>query len=758
MRNQFLTGQYKDDGIIAYARDTTTKKEPLKILGFPPYFFVPSTAIIPNHPAIKSIEQGFKGLQAHPLSGEEPLTKITMRTPTDVKIFRYEFNTHYEADIPFVRRFLIDTNIKSGFEISMGKKTVNYKNLIPNDFSLSPLICFLDIEVYTKIRFPNPRRKEEKIILITVYDNKNKRYITLVLGYRERKTQLTKDHLIIYVMKERDLLQLLNAYLSQISPDVVSGWNIDFDINYIVTRAAQYGIKFPFKSRGICPFDLLGAYKILNKKGSNQLRDVLYEEGIAKRIGYEPFKTEFWEAEDKTRGILANKSHVEGCVEIDNIHRLVQFFWDMKNLAGLEDMGGTLYHGVIVDTRMLREYHNKWVLPSKPSKEEIKRREKDKLAGAMTFKPDKGLFEGVAVFDATRYYQNIVIGYNLTPEPTDGMGITPKICIDLLKERDSYDKLLKESEPGSEEYFRIESKRNSVKYVAESVIGYFGSPRSRLYNPRIFQKVTITGQKGVKCLKEYGEKLGYKVVYGDTDGIFVKVGIEESKELGSKLNERLKEFSKKEGIGRPLTLKIDRYFDWIIFTGVKKRYAGHVILEGGKPADYYHIVGFEYVRSDSSKVTKQVQHKVFDCILSGRKEEVTEYLENTEEKMRSGGFVLEDITINKTLSKKPEDYGKKGVGVIDYARGSIYANKYLNADIRKGDKVKMVYVKDVPGYPKTDVICFLSEDTLPVKPVINYDKMIDRTIRRKVKSLLEIVGIGEKEKPVTLGKKLVDFL
>jgi len=726
---QFIKAKYNADGsITAFVRDEKGIKDSLKILGFKPYFYVEKYAPIPKtHGTLLEVQQDFEGVYG------ERLKRLIMATPTDVQDFRDKFTPHWEADIRFIRRFLIDTGIKGGFEVlRKGKKVVNYKDLVPCEFTYPPLKNFIDIECYATTRFPNPHRSKQKITCVTVYDDVMKTYITILLDDREGRETLAPNHTLFRVNSELRLLLMLKRYYEKLKPDVGAEWN-EFDLPYVRVRARRYNLDLSCLD-GVCEFDLLKAYAKLYKKGSNRLKEVAFDEGIVDYIEPEVNYAELWE-KNRMELVKRNKRHVEWMVELNRRKAggdLIGFYWNLKNVAGLEDLRETLFHGVLVDTLMLRKYHGKYVLPSK-----VKREEGEDLTGALVKKPPKGIFERVAVFDMSRYYPNIMIALNLTPEKTEGTGIVPEICRELLDEREKYDGMLSKLQIDSPEYKALKSVRNSVKYVGEAVIGYFGSLASRLYNPKIFNKVTTTAQKGLLVLEERAKSLGFRVLYYDTDGIYVEMRDGDVGKLAYELNEAMKEWSEKEGMRRELKLKCDRVFGKVLFKGVKKRLMGRVVWEDGKDVDYIYIQGFEYVRRDASEITRRVQREAAEQLLRGSPERLVEYLREVIKNMKAGRYNLREVTITKTLHKKFADYKTN----VDYLRGAKYANKYLGTDIRAGDTVRMLYVKKVEGKPNTDVVCFMDEDQLP--PVtVDYEKMIDRTVRGKVEDLMQLAGVG----------------
>lgn len=729
MSYQFITGKYDgiDGGIIAYVRDQEGKKSDLKITGFRPYFFKHANEMTPDHYHLQEVIHGFRGVYG------EPLTKLVMMDPTDVRDFRGSFEARWEDDIRFIRRFLIDTGIHAGFEVMGTGKVITYEDLVPSDFSLQPWTTFLDIECASDRRMPDPSNPADPITSATMWDTKSMRYETLLLTPEtmERKITPSDDHDIYCLGSERKILTMLSLYLKEFWPDVLVEWSGygGFDVDYLVARGRRIGVKMDLS--GICAFDLLSAYAKIYKKVSNRLKDIALDEGLTDEVEPEVNYKRLWET-DKLRLAKRNKRHVEWMVGLNKKkHDLVRFFWSMKNYAGLEDMGG-FSHGRLVDTKLLRKYHGKYALPP------YRKGGGPKLLGALVKKPEEIIYDDVSLYDFSRYYPNIIIALNLTPEKTDGMGLTPQVCLDILDERDKYDKRLSKLKIDTPEYDALKSIRDTVKFVTESVIGYFGSPSSRLYDPKIYEKVIEVGRRGLLFLEKIVRKLGFEVVYYDTDGIFVRVPIEQSGRLRNKLNSAMEDFCKKEGIERELRLKTDRCFRKILFVGVKKRYAGHVIWEDGKDEDYLHIKGFEYVKRDSSIITKRVQREVLDSVLRKGVERLKPYLGGLCKSMRNEEFSLREVAINKTIGKRFEDYKVK----MDFVRGALYANKHFGSDIRPGDSAKMIYVRRVPGFPSTDVICFLDEEELPVRPIVSWDKMIDRTVRRKIEKILNIAGMS----------------
>jgi DNA polymerase I len=143
--------------------------------------------------------------------------------------------------------------------------------------------------------------------------------------------------------------------------------------------------------------------------------------------------------------------------------------------------------------------------------------------------------------------------------------------------------------------------------------------------------------------------MGFEIVYGDTDSVFLS---------GDDMKERKEEFLEKVNSELPefMELEFEGYFTTGFFTskdsgeGAKKKYA--LMDEEGE----MKITGFEQVRRDWSPVAKETQKKVLRKVLQHEVEEAAEIVKETIEKMKKGEIPVEDLRIYTTLTKPPEEY------------------------------------------------------------------------------------------------------
>lgn len=769
-QNQFITGNYNQDGSISvWFRNEKGIKDKIKIVGFIPYFYVRDNVRVPDDEHFKEVLRPYTGIYGNTLQ------RLNMSDPRAVGELRSLFEEHWEADIRFAeKRWLIDTQIKSGFIFPEGQKVVHFKDLKPVDFSLDPVVTFWDIEVRTKTRFPNWRRPDQEVISSSVWDTQNKTYLTFMLDKRKKQRKKVKDWMKVYSDTEENVVGLTIDYFKEVMPDVTASWSL-FDPNYFIPRSRR--IKINCNLRFTCFFDLCGGYKFLHKRPFNRLKDMVIEEGIAKEVVSEEFHLEYWERpETRDKFMLYNKKDVEYMVLLDTgftdvrtgeykKYDIIKFYWDLKNFVGQGNMQN-MSHGLLIDTLLLRKAFGRYVLPSMPPKTEAG----ESFRAAAVFEPPEGVFGastpytgdfdpnelGVAVLDMSRFYPNIVKAYypkRLRFSPDGKENLFPEIIDDLMAKREQYEAIMARSDPTSEEYKNAKRKRDVVKSpLLSGVWGYIAWGRSRVADLKKAEFIAGKAREGLDLASKEAEKFGVRVLYGDTDSIMPLVALKNVPKLVEKLNVVFTDFCKKEGISPLLKIKMDRFYRkalWVAIEskktkrGAQKRYMGHCVVDGGKKVNFIDTKGFERVRGDASKITKRLQGDVGDAILRKGTKGLIGRIQQLIKGMEEGKFSYDEMAITKTLHLPLDKVSKKTGKMInvDYYRGSRYGNKYCGFDIRPGDTIKMLYVHRVKGFPRTDVICYLDADKLP-EIVVNTKKMINRTVEKKVSRLLKIAGLS----------------
>jgi DNA polymerase I len=162
-----IPGEDGDDPEAVHAR----------VHGFTPYFYAPVDSVsedrLREYDAITGWDyEDDAGEPFESIRGER-LLKIYGRTPRDVGQIRDDFD-HFEADILFPNRFLIDKDVTSGITVPArraedGSLRIHHEEVQPADVTAEPRVSIFDIEVDDRQGFPEDG--EETMISLTAHDS-----------------------------------------------------------------------------------------------------------------------------------------------------------------------------------------------------------------------------------------------------------------------------------------------------------------------------------------------------------------------------------------------------------------------------------------------------------------------------------------------------------------------------------------------------------------------------------------------------------
>ncbi len=767
--------------IHIYARDEGMQAYEIQVTGFFPYLYVPASQGSRDHPpqVIRVDTAGYRSIH-----GEELIRLYTAR-PTDIREVRNEY-THFEADIPFATRYLIDAGITGAIRIPAGKTVLPYTEVTPVEFSAPSRYCILDIEcVDDQGGLPNPEK--DSLICITAWDSVDRDYVTFLLQNpggsiteerfsgcipRDNFCFDPKKHQIRIFRTEKELLADFAGYIRDRNPDILTGWNFtDFDLPYIHGRIRALGLPSDLLARlagpserssirGRVDFDLLAGYKRMQgtKLDSYRLDAVGEREvGDVKAFHYQPGMTAAFWREHPEKLVEYNFKDVELCVGINDKNHIIEFYQEIARYVGCP-LDRTLNSSNVIDIYILRKAHGRFVLPSKgfATGEEFE--------GATVFEPSTGIRENVVVLDLKSLYPMAMMTINASPETKDPEGtllapngvrfkaqpdgLTRSIISELMSERDAKKQKRNEFPFGSPEYILYDMQQNVLKVIMNTYYGVSGYARFRLYDREIGAAVTSVGRAIIEHTRSVIERSGYTVIYGDTDSCMVHLPAEtleetirKAREIEAILNGSYDSFARDRlnADHHYFSIKFEKVYRRFFQAGKKKRYAGNLVWKEGKEADEIDMVGFEAKRSDSPVLTRRVMVELMNLILKGAGlPEVKTYLGAIIKKYRAGEFGYDEIGIPGGIGKELGAYETDDAQV----RGAKYANEHLGMNFGKGSKPKRLYIRAVNSsrYPKTDVICFEYGDQVPDAFVVDRELMLEKTLRQPLSRILEPIG------------------
>ncbi|WP_430504603.1 DNA-directed DNA polymerase [Haloparvum sp. PAK95] len=543
--------------------------------------------------------------------------------------------------------------------------------------------------------------------------------------------------------------------------------------------------------KGRVVFDLLYAYKrtMFTELESYRLDAVGERELDAGKERYAGDIGDLWE-QDPERLLEYSIRDVELCVEIDRKQKVIEFWDEVRKFVGckIEDAPTP---GDTVDMYVLHKAYGKFALPTKGQQES------EDFEGGAVFEPITGVKEMVTVLDLKSLYPMCMVTINAGPETKvdpaeyddetyvapngthfrkEPDGIMREMVDELLSEREDKKALRNEHEPDSEAYEQYDRQQAAVKVIMNSLYGVTGWDRFRLYDKEGAAAVTATGREVIDFTETAAAELDKEVTYGDTDSVMLELGddvskeaaIEQSFDIEDHINGRYDDFAADElnADDHRFQIEFEKLYRRFFQAGKKKRYAGNIVWKEGNHVDDVDITGFEYKRSDIAPITKTVQKDVIETIVKGEDidddmAEVKSYLSDVIDDVLAGEASLDDVGIPGGIGKRLDAYETDTAQV----RGAKYANLMLGTNFGRGSKPKRLYIEKVhpdfwqrmesehgldpqsdPLYGEfkrdPDVICFEYADQVPDEFEVDWEKMLDKTLKGPISRVIEALDMS----------------
>lgn len=755
-----------------------------------PYFYIKDSdvfmiSLLPekwkNKCTLDSNNSGYIGYDG------ETIRKVYIPTPSDCPPIRdklHDMGTWtYEADVPYVNRWLIDEGIKLGVEIDIN-------GIAPSNYYIKPKYWIIDIESLVETEEKIDVKGPEPINCIGIYDSYEKKYWILYLG--EGSILKEKNATYIPCATERFLLDTFFDMLETKSPDILMGFNLQgYDIPKMVHRSKVLGVD-PTR------FSPLGILSMRREKYKIQGREIVdvYEfsrfllgtelrfhslDYVNKELGHGAGKMDMGEnfmdvwANDPMKLLRYNKRDLDCVLEIELEQDLVSYLDEIRNIAGVS------YNDILYKTSLYDIYFQRRLL-SQSKANNTKRRilwtnrktPGEKYPGAYVEVPTPGVYHNVLVIDFSSLYPNIFItlniGYNSCDEQGDisifddmtkpprnynfnskGESLVSELLRDLLDKRAETKKKIREAK--NQQETDIYSKQDAAfKVIVNSAYGVMGKPGFRLYRPEVGAAVTAAARTVLKYTIDIARFMGYNVLYGDTDSIFIELGkdfdgdpIAVGKQIAKDITVSLQgdianlfgRYNKPAPIsGANIELDMETVFEAMAIWA-KKNYLGKIMWKKGVYRIEYDWKGRGDVRTDFSTLLRDLQVTLGKSLVDGEPwEKRKAYLDNLKHRLLDNEITLEEVGSPRQLKKALKDY----IADQPHVRGAKYSNNHLGTRYTRGSKPMWAYVSSPEGYPRTDVIAYTADTVIPEGFVPNIQKTVKRLIQPTINDFLKLKG------------------
>src|SRR5919106_1776194 len=250
--------------------------------------------------------------------------------------------------------------------------------------------------------------------------------------------------------------------------------------------------------------------------------------------------------------------------------------------------------------------------------------------GGIVLQPKKGLYHDLIVVDVTSLYPTMAILHNLSfdtinckcCEGDPYCRIAKDVIKDCKIEREYW--VCKQKEGAfpkklkifKEERLKQKKLGNQVKQLALKILinggyGVFGSQHIKYYDPRVAELITAYGRYTIFKMKDIAQKMGFEIVYGDTDSLFLHYRNDKA-DLSQNNEEGISKF--KEECSKQLGIEVEhtKTYKTAIISDKKKHYVGWTGIQGKEP----DIVGMEGDKNDRPKWINNVfRQTIYDIVV-----------------------------------------------------------------------------------------------------------------------------------------------
>ncbi|RLQ21145.1 DNA polymerase II [Seongchinamella sediminis] len=564
---------------------------------------------------------------------------------------------------------------------------------------------------------------------------------------------------------QQQLLERFLDWLADYDPDVLIGWNvINFDCWYLQRVADRLGRRLllgrdrrPAHWRQLdddgerralqCPgrvvldgIDMLRAafYSFESFALENVARELLGEGKLLQGAGRgEEIGILF--AQDKSALAAYNLKDCELASDIFAATSLLEFAIARSAMTGLnmDRMGGSV---ASFDNLYLPRLHRAgYVAPNASS-------DHTASPGGWVLDSIPGIYDHVLVLDFKSLYPSIIRTFGIDPLGL-ALGLSGSLAEDATVPGFLDARFAREGHilPGLIQQLwqqRDEARRagdeplsQAIKIIMNSFYGVLGSPGCRFFDARLASSITRRGHQILQRTRDRIEQAGHRVIYGDTDSVFVWIheagsdaqAISAGRALEHDLNRWWRrEIAAQFRLGSVLELQFETHYKRFLMPtvrgsdrGSKKRYAGVV---AGNSGDELVFKGLENVRTDWTRLARDFQRELYRRIFFD--EPFESYVRQVTAQLRAGERDG-DLVYRKRLRRKLAEYERNVPPHVQAAR--LCESRGLQPPSR-GSWVE--YVITTAG----------AEPAAALQAPLDYEHYVERQLQPVADGILGFVG------------------
>ena len=283
-------------------------------------------------------------------------------------------------------------------------------------------------------------------------------------------------------------------------------------------------------------------------------------------------------------------------------------------------------------------------------------------------------------------------------------GILPRMLEDILTTRIMVKQSMKKHKADPHVQRLLHSRQLGLKLIANVTYGYTSANFSgRMPCIEVGDSVVAKGRETLETtvrIIESNKDWGAKVVYGDTDSVFVLLKgrtKEEAFDIGEEMSRVITQRNPK-----PVKLKFEKvYLPCILQT--KKRYVGYMYETRDQAKPVYEAKGIETVRRDGIPATVKILEKSLRILFETKDlTEVKHYVLHQFHKIHAGRISQLDLTFAREFRGLRGYKPTACVPALELTRQALRTDR--RAVPRVGERVPYVVVYGEPGLPLIQLV------------------------------------------------------
>jgi DNA polymerase II len=606
-----------------------------------------------------------------------------------------------EADINPAERYLMERFVTGGAflqgQASRRGRHLQVKNPRLKGVAFQPRLRVVSFDIETAME-----GLELYSIAVHGYDDEGEQRRVFMVG-----RGASQDYVHSCRDQEAVLVEFLR-WLEHYDPDVLIGWNVvNFDTWYLQRLADALGRKLTLGRGGrtvnwreldddgerraaqlpgrvlLDGIELLRAafYRFESFSLENVSQQLLGEGKLLHGSGRGEEIGELFRG-DKTRLAQYNLRDCELVSRIFQQEGLLEFAVARSGMTGLnlDRMGGSV---ASFDNLYLPRLHRRGYVAPNAS------RDLTASPGGFVLDSAPGIYDHVVVLDFKSLYPSIIRTFRIDPlglalgcagdlEDSQtvpgfldarfarGDAILPDLIEHLWLQRD--------------EARRADNSalNSAIKILMNSFYGVLGTSGCRFFDARLASSITRRGHQILQRTRDRIEEAGHRVIYGDTDSVFVWIHEAEddaaAQRAGRKLEADLNQWWSQRlldeyGLHSVLELEFETHYRRFLMPtirgsekGSKKRYAGVVRSAGG---DRLVFKGLESVRTDWTRLARDFQEELYRRVFM--EEPFEEYVKQVTAAVLAGECDGQ-LVYRKRLRRKLDEYQRNVPPHVQAAR------------------------------------------------------------------------------------------